>query len=266
MDRPSTIPLWLLAAALALSAADAGAQSSKAAPAPSVAASMPAAAPPIGVQVVARAVAPLAAPMSGQLVSFPAVDGERIESGAILARFNCAQQEAVLKRAAAEVAKRQDLLATQQRLKALNVYSKADFSAAQNDVAVAKAELAVAQTAVDNCEVKAPFGGRVASLSVRNFQFVQAGAPMLDLVDDRDLELELIVSSMLLAWLQVGADVHVHVSETQKDYDAKLTRISGRVDAASQTIKVYARIAGDPGSLLPGMSGIAQFPGAPASH
>jgi membrane fusion protein, multidrug efflux system len=261
MNRRSSILLGLLSTALTLSVVEARAQL-KASSAPAAVASMPSAAPPIGVQVVARTTAPLAAPMSGQLIFFPAVDGERIEAGNVLARFNCAQQEAVQKRATAEVAKRQDLLATQQRLKALNVYSKAEFSAAQNDVAVAKAELGVAQTAVDNCEVKAPFGGRVAGISVRNFQFIQAGAPMLDLVDDRDLELELIVSSMLLASLQIGADVHVHVSETQKDYDAKVTRMSGKVDAASQTIKVYARISGDAGSLLPGMSGVAQFPGA----
>lgn len=220
-------------------------------------------APPIGVQIVARATAPLAAPMSGQLVFFPAMDGDRIEEGSVVAKFNCSQQVAVLARSRAEVAKREDNLSTQQRLKALNAYSKSEFTQAQNDVAVAKAELAVAQTAVDNCEVKAPFGGRVAAISVRNHQFVQAGAPLLDLVDDRDLELELIVSSMLLSWLKPGIDVRVHVSETQQDYDAKIIRISGKVDASSQTIKVYGRIAGETRSLLPGMSGVAKFPGAP---
>jgi RND family efflux transporter MFP subunit len=217
------------------------------------------AAPPIGAQVVARSTAPLAAPMAGQLIVFPAVDGEEVREGQLLARFNCAQQEAVRKRAQAELVKRQDILQTQQALKALNAYSKADFAAARNDVEVAKAELGLAQTAIDNCEVKAPFSGRVAGTSVRNFQFVQAGAPLLDLVDDRDLEVELIVSSTLLAWLKPGADVRVHVSETQQDYAARITRLSGKVDAASQTIKVYGKILGDVSSLLPGMSGVAKF-------
>ena len=218
--------------------------------------------PPIGVQIVARATAPLAAPMSGQLVEFAAVDGDRVQEKALLARFNCAQQEAVQMRARAEVAKREDILATQKRLKALNSYSKAEFSQAENDVLVARAELAVAKTAVDNCEVKAPFSGRVAAVMARNFQFVQAGSPLLDLVDDRDLELELVVSSMLLSWLGIGADFRVHISEMQADYPAKVTRISGRVDAASQTIKVYGRITGEAPALLPGMSGFAQFTGA----
>lgn len=259
MNRPP-IRLASLLASIALIAGEASAQ-----PRSSVDSRPPppsADAPPIGVQIVARATAPLAAPMSGQLLAFPAVDGDRVEAGTILARFNCAQQEAVQMRARAEVSKREDILATQKRLKALNAYSKAEFSQAENDVVVAKAELAVAKTAVDNCEVKAPFSGRVVAVSVRNFQFVQAGAPLLDLVDDRDLELELVVSSMLLSWLKPGADFRIHVSETQQDYAAKVTRISGRVDAASQTIKVYGQIAGEAPSLLPGMSGVAQFPGA----
>lgn len=220
-----------------------------------------AAAQPVGVQVTARSTAVIAAPMAGQLMEFPAADGDSVKEGQVLARFNCAQQEALLGRAKAELAKRQDLLKTQQALKALNAYSKAEFVTAQNDVGVAAAELAVAQSAVENCVIKAPFSGRVASTSVRNFQFVQAGAPLLDVVDDRDLELEFIVPSTWLAWLKPGAAAQFHVSETQKDYNARISRISGKVDAASQTIKIYGHIEGDTASLLPGMSGTAQFAG-----
>ncbi len=221
----------------------------------------PSTAQPIGVQVTARSTAVIAAPMAGQLVEFPAADGDPVRAGDVIARFNCAQQDAMLARAKAELTKREDLLKTQQALKALNAYSKAEFVTAQNDVGVATADVAVAQTAVDNCVIKAPFSGRVASTSVRNHQFVQAGAALLDVVDDRDLELEFIVPSLWLAWLKPGAPVRVHVSETNQAYDARITRISGKVDAASQTIKIYGRIAADTAALLPGMSGTAQFAG-----
>jgi len=218
---------------------------------------------PVGVQVVARTSAQIGAPMSGQLVEFPVIDGETFAAGAVLAQFNCAQQEAALARAKAEVVKRQDVLATQQSLKALDAYSKLDFKNAVNDVALARAELGLAQTTVANCVVKAPFAGRVASVAVHNYQFVQAGAPLLEALDDKTLELELIVPSRWLAWLQPGADVHVKVTETQQIYDGRITRLSGRVDAASQTIKVYAHIEGSSAGLLPGMSGVAEFPSAP---
>jgi membrane fusion protein, multidrug efflux system len=229
-----------------------------------VAASLEPAGQPIGVQVAARSTAVISAPMAGQLVEFPMADGDAIQEGQLLARFNCAQQEAVLARAQAELVKRQDLLKTQQALKSLNVYSKAEYTTAQNDVGVAKADVTVAETAVGNCAVKAPFAGRVAATSVRNHQFVQAGAPLLDLVDERDLELEFIVPSPWLAWLKPGAAARVLISETGQAYVANITRISGKVDAASQTIKIYGRINGDTGALLPGMSGTAQFARAPS--
>ena len=211
---------------------------------------------PIGVQVTARTTAMISAPMSGQLIEFPANDGDSIKEGQVVARFNCAQQEATQGRAKAELVKRQDILSTQKSLKALNAYSKADFVTAANDVEVAKADLALTQTAVDNCEIKAPFGGRVANVPVRNFQFVQIGAPLLDLVNDQDLELEFIVPSIWLSWLKIGADAKVQVTETGLNYDSQIVRISGKVDAASQTIKIYGRIgAGDTSTLLPGITG-----------
>jgi RND family efflux transporter MFP subunit len=218
---------------------------------------------PVGVQVVARTTAQIGAPMAGQLVEFPLVDGETFKEGQLLGRFNCAQQEAGAARARAEVDKRRDMLATQQSLKALNAYSKADFRVAQNDVAVAQADLAVAQTAVANCVVKAPFSGRVANVAVHNFQFVQMGAPLMDILDDHDLELEMIVPSKWLAWLKTGSPLRVRIGETKGSYDARITRFSGRVDAASQTIKVYGRIEGPEPVLLPGMSGNATLPDAP---
>ncbi len=217
----------------------------------------------VGAQVVARTTAVIGAPMAGQLVEFPLMDGQTFNQGQILGRFNCDQQQAIVGRARAELDKRRDLLATQQSLKSLNAYSKADFRSAQNDVTVAQADLAVTETAVGNCVVKAPFSGRVANVAVHNYQFVQMGAPLMDILDDSDLELELIVPSRWLAWLTVGRRFQVQIGETQGTYDARVTRFSGRVDAASQTIKVYGRIEGTGPALLPGMSGNASFPDAP---
>jgi RND family efflux transporter MFP subunit len=223
----------------------------------------PQAGAPIGVQVVARTAAQIGAPMSGQLTDFPLADGDVFTAGQVLARFNCAQPEAALARAKAERNKRRDLLSTQNSLKALNAYSKVELRSAQNDVAVAEADLALAQTMVNNCVVRAPFAGRVSNVAVHNFQSVQMGAPLMDILDESTLELELIVPSRWFAWLKPGGRFEVRVNETNKDYAAEVTRFSGRVDAASQTIKLYGRIVAGGTDLLPGMSGTAQFPDAP---
>lgn len=214
----------------------------------------------ISVQVVAKTSSQIGAPMGGRLAVFPFNDGDRFNAGDVLARFHCEQQEAQLARARSELQKRRGILDTNQKLRQLGTWSQMDFQTAAAEVNTATADLSLAQTNVDACVVKAPFAGRVSGVSVHNFQFVTPGAPLLDILDDRDLQLELVVPSHWLTWLAPDAPFAIHVTETGLDYDAQIVRTSGRVEAVSRTIKVYGTIRGDQDRLLPGMSGTATFP------
>mgnify|MGYP006145609623 CR=1 FL=1 len=49
----------------------------------------------------------------------------------------------------------------------------------------------------------------------------------------------------------------MHLEETATDYPAKVVRLGSVIDPLSQSIKVFGRIDGQAGVLLPGMSGIA---------
>ena len=101
--------------------------------------------------------------------------------------------------------------------------------------------------------------GRVGAIMVREFQHVSEGAPLLEILDDRNLEMELIVPSRWLAWLKPGLRFTVAVDETGHSYKAEIFRLSGKVDAVSQSIKVYGRLVEPAPELLPGMSGKAQL-------
>jgi membrane fusion protein (multidrug efflux system) len=214
----------------------------------------------ISVQVVARRSSQISAPLGGRLVVFPLEDGDRFAAGDILARFHCDQQEAQLGRARSELQKRRGILDTNQKLRQLGTWSQSDFQIATAEVSSANADVSLAQANVEACVVRAPFAGRVAGVSTHNFQFLVAGAPLLDILDDRDLQLELVVPSNWLAWMVPGDPFRIHVAETGLDYEAAITRTSGRVDAVSRTLKVYGAIGGKMDRLLPGMSGTAVFP------
>lgn len=214
----------------------------------------------ISVQVTAKVSSQIGAPMGGRLMQFPFNDGDRFNAGDILARFHCEQQEAQLARARSELQKRRGILDTNQRLRQLGTWSQMEFQTAAAEVNTATADVSLATAAVEACVVKAPFPGRVAGVSAHNFQYVVPGAPLLDILDDRDLQLELVVPSRWLAWLAPGAPFTIHVTETGADYPAAITRTSGRVEPVSRTIKVYGTIRGAADRLLPGMSGTAVFP------
>ncbi len=203
----------------------------------------------VRVQVVAETSATMGAPMSGRLSQFPLHDGERFKQGQVLARFVCAEKEGALAHARAVYDGRKTVNDSKQRLRALGTSSEVEYKVAASDEEEAAADVKTAQTLVDNCIVVAPFTGRVSSVYTHNFQFLQTGAPMLDVLSDRNLNL----------WLKPGSTFNVAIDETGKTYLATLTRLSGKVDAVSRSIKVYGHIENPPDTLLPGMSGRALF-------
>jgi membrane fusion protein (multidrug efflux system) len=221
----------------------------------------------IRVQVVAETSATIGAPTSGRLTQFPLHDGERFKQGDVLAKFFCAEKEGTLAHARALLEGRRQIFASKQKLHSLGTSSEVEFKVAEADAAEAGADVQTAQAATDSCVVTAPFTGRVATIFTHNFQFLATGAPLIEILSDKDLNLELILPSQWLAWLKPGTPFQVTIDETGKTYAAQLTRLSGKVDAVSRSIKVYGHIDQPDDALLPGMSGQARFspPGGDAT-
>lgn len=211
----------------------------------------------IRAQVTARVATTLSSPMAGRIRDLSVEDGDRFKQGEVLVRFDCAVQEGQHARAVAVLEKNRQLQEVNERLRKLGSVSVKEMNVSHADVATAAAEVSITRAMVDRCTVTAPFAGRVAGVSVKRYQFIGEGQPMLDILDDKQLELEAIIPSRWLAWLGVGTGFQMEVDETGKTYQAKVSRLSGRVDPVSQSVKIYASITGTPGDLLPGMSGRA---------
>lgn len=216
-------------------------------------------APDIRVQLVADTLATMGAPMSGRLTQFPLHDGDRFKQGQVLARFECGEKEAALAHARAVLESRKAVNESKQRLRALGTSSQVEYEVAAADEKQAAADVQAAQSLVANCAVAAPFSGRVSAVYAHNYQYLQTGAPLLEVLSDKSLELEMIVPSMWLSWLKPGSPLKVAIDETGKTYPATLDRLSGKVDPVSRSVKVYARIDNPSEALLPGMSGHATF-------
>ena len=113
---------------------------------------------------------------------------------------------------------------------------------------------------VNQCKIKAPYDGRVIELAVNEHERVPADKEILSILNDKNLEIELIVPSNWLNWLTVGEAFAFQVDETGKTLDAKVSKIGAVVDPVSQTIKLTGKF--DDQRLidvLSGMSGTALF-------
>ena len=212
----------------------------------------------IRAQLLPQRYTTLAAEVGARIASLPLPEGSRFARGQLLLAFDCSLQQAQLLKAQAEVAQAQATYRSNQRLAELNSVGQLELETSRAQLDRAQAEVQGQQTLLSKCEIKAPFDGRIAEQKAREQQFVQPGQPVLDILDDRVLELEFLVPSSWLVWLKVGHGLKVRIDETRKTYPARFVRIGARVDAVSQSIKVVAAIDGQYPELMAGMSGRIQ--------
>ena len=220
--------------------------------------------PVLRAQVSPRRQTVLSAEISGKIDTFPLREGERFAQGDPLVGFDCAVHVARRDRSRAQEQSARRRLETAGRLDALSSISRLEYDETVAAVAVAEAETALSEIAVSRCTIAAPFPGRVAERLAEPFQYVAEGEPVIAILDDRDLEVALMVPSRWLAWLRPGHAFEVAIDELESTLEASISRIGARVDPVSQSIRIFAAITRAPEGLMAGMSGEADLrPPAP---
>ncbi len=208
----------------------------------------------------------LSSEMAAKITQLNVQEGERFKQGDLLVAFNCAEQQAQLKKAQAIMQAAEKTYEVNSRLTKFNSMSPLELEMAAAEVAKAKADIALMGAVLQKCTITAPFSGRVAERLVQRYQYVKAGDPILDILDDSQLEVTVLVPSSWLTWLKPGYEFKVFLEETQHEYPVKVKMLGARIDAVSQSIKITGVIIGKFDNLLSGMSGRAIFAAAPTPH
>jgi len=194
-----------------------------------------------------------------QIIELPVKAGDVFKKGAKLVRFDCAKYDAELRGSMAIEGKQLLILNNRKKLKKRNAASAFEVAEAGADFQTAKAQVDSLKQTLRFCLVEAPFSGRVLELHADRYEMPSANVPLLTVVDDSILELDLIVPSKWLRWLTVGTGFSFDVDETGKTYQANIIRLGAKIDAVSQTIKITGKFDQRPERVLPGMSGVAHF-------
>ncbi len=215
--------------------------------------------PVLRAQISPRRQTVLSAEISGKIATFPLREGERFAKGDPLVGFDCAVHIARRDRSRAQEQSARRRLETAGRLDALSSISRLEYDETVAALAVAEAETTLSEIAVSRCTIAAPFPGRVAERLAEPFQYVAEGEPIIAILDDRDLEVALMVPSRWLAWLRPGHAFEVAIDELETTLEASVSRIGARVDPVSQSIRIFAAITQAPEGLMAGMSGEAEL-------
>ncbi|MGR6619702.1 efflux RND transporter periplasmic adaptor subunit [Pseudomonas rhodesiae] len=206
----------------------------------------------------ARDQAMLASELSGRIVELPFSEGETFKKGDTLARFDCSAYQAQLNAAQAASRGAGEELAHNKQLAALNSVGRFEVARAEARLSEAQAQSQVYQVQVKRCNVLAPYDGQVVQRKVQRYESVSAGAPLLEIVDNRSLEIHLLVPSRWMGKLKPGQTFSFTPDETGKSLQATVKRLGARIDEGSQTLLLVASVP-DAGGLLSGMSGTARF-------
>ena len=223
---------------------------------------------------------------SGRVIATPVDVGEFVPRGAVLiriqdvdAKLRLEETRAAVERAEAnlKLAESQNALAqsTARRNEKLlagglvpqtiadEARTQAETAAntvlvARASVAQVRAQLALAEKAVADVVVAAPFAGYVAERRVAAGEFVQPSTAVLTLLRIDPLRLRLSIPAVQAGQVSTGQTVQARVDAfPDKMFEGKITALGPAIAAESRSFAVEARIA-NPGALLkPGMFAVA---------
>lgn len=209
--------------------------------------------------LVPRQVTVVSSSQDGRIASIPVDHGDHFHKGDILVAYDCAHIQAE-----ADIAKIEKKFTTTRvkgsdALFKLEIISDLDRIGAQVEDQKAAAKGALAQSRLKDCTIRAEFDGRVTNRLANPGEYTRTDRVLLEVASEEALQAEFLVPSKWLRWINIGAPVQVSVTETERSYDAKVTRIYGEVDPVSQSIQMIATLDPYEDPLLPGMSGKANI-------
>ncbi len=206
--------------------------------------------------VAARQTVELAFQVSGQIHSFPVLEGATVAAGELIAQLDLVPFERALEQA--RVQKDQ----ADRALERLNQLSSSTVSQVSIDDAQSAADLAAlslqeAEYALSNATLSAPFDGLVASRNFANFSTISSGSPVVRLHDISEWRVEIDVPEVLFRTAGENPDLTLVGRFTGSDraIPLEVREFTAEASAIGQTFKITLAMLEEPGpGVLPGSS------------
>ena len=210
----------------------------------------------------------LAVEVSGRVVKIIADVGDKVKAGDILAKIDSEKYNLQFSQAKAEIARLSALLVNKeldlQRAEKLfkdNLVSeemmdrtKADFNALKEQMNAADAQLRNAKRLIEETNIKAPIKSKVAIKHIDAGDYVQPGMVVYELVDTKNLKVDLSFPEYLSPKLKKGLEVRI-TSPTNPDeiVISKIKDIKPNIDSRNKSLTTIIDFE-NPGTWLPGAS------------
>lgn len=219
-------------------------------------------------ELLARDEAEVAAEVAGRVTAIRHDEGSSVDAGTVVVaidperrklelantRAHLAEAQANLEDAEREVTRIQRLfdegVASQARLD--TVQTELRLARSRHDAA--RAQVGVADRALRDANVRAPFAGVVSRRHVSAGEYVQAGDHLFDLVALDPIEVEFHLAEVDSGSVTVGDRVGVRVAPYPDEvFPAEVTFVSPTIDPHTRTLRVRGLLPNGDGRLRPGL-------------
>jgi RND family efflux transporter MFP subunit len=205
--------------------------------------------------------------VAGRIILRLVNEGQQVKKGDELARLDDRDYQARLDQATARLRKVEADLNRSERIYEQNpgAVSKGQIDTEQKAVEVVEAEVRVAEKAVEDTVLRAPFDGIVARRLVEDFQNVQAKEPVFVVQDISLLQIVISIPERDIATAKTARDIdeitrraqpRVQVSSLPgREFPARVSEIATTADPITRTFQL--RLVFEPPddvAILPGMT------------
>ena len=210
-------------------------------------------------EVVANQGSYLAFRVNGELLEFPALAGQHVEKGELLAKLDPEDFELQYEERKARFELAESQLERVQKLFDRSIASQSELDQAIANKQVAESAMKIAKTNLDNSELRAPFAGTVAKVFVKNFENIQAKQNILRL-ETRDLmDVVIQIPEKLIARIDKDVQYQPEVvfdGYPDKSYQLTIKEFDTQADPTTLTYKVvFSLPVPEDFNLLAGMTG-----------
>lgn len=193
----------------------------------------------------------------GELRNLTVREGDAVRAGQVIARIDPTESDARVRQARQQATAARALVDIAQRnfdnnraLVAQGFISSTALESSQANLASAQANYAAAQSGadlaaktLDDTVLHAPITGQISQRPVQNGERVAVEARVVEIVDNRQLELEASLNASDSLLVQVGQSAQLQLDGAAQTLQAKVVRINPSAAVGSRAVLVYLALA-----------------------
>jgi len=210
----------------------------------------------------------VAAEVDGRVTHLWIDEGAPVEQGVAILELDPARRQLEIEAAKARVSETRAALHEARRdvrrrteLRRSDISSIATLEKAETMVRLAEsrhsaaiAEFGVAQRALAEATVRAPFSGILVERKISLGEYVQVGTPLIELVSLDPIEVVFSVAEIDSSRVVMGQTVMVSVAPyPDEEFVARVDVVSPTIDPETRTLRIKARLDNSDGRLRPGL-------------